>query len=95
MVGRVEGKTALITGGGSGLGRASAIHLAQEGANVLVSDLKGDTAQETAAVINAERQGAATSCEHDATSENNWDMALDLCYEHFGALDVLLNNAGI
>ena len=84
MAGRVEGKTALITGGGSGLGRASAIHLAQEGANIFVSDLKGDTAQETADYINAERQGAAISCEHEATSEDDWKAALNHCQEHFG-----------
>jgi NAD(P)-dependent dehydrogenase (short-subunit alcohol dehydrogenase family) len=95
MSGRVEGKTALITGGGSGLGRASATHLAREGANVIVSDLNGDTAQETADTINAERQGAAVSCQHDATSEDDWNSALNLCQEHFGALHVLLNNAGI
>jgi NAD(P)-dependent dehydrogenase (short-subunit alcohol dehydrogenase family) len=95
MSGRVEGKTALITGGGSGLGRASATHLAREGANVIVSDLNGDTAQETADTINAERQGAAVSCQHDATSEDDWISALNFCQEHFGALHVLLNNAGI
>ena len=95
MSGRVEGKTALITGGGSGLGRASATHLAREGANVIVSDLNGDTAQETADTINAERQGAAICCQHDATSEDDWNSALNLCQEHFGALHVLLNNAGI
>ena len=95
MAGRVEGKTALITGGGSGLGRASATHLAREGANVVVSDLDGDTAQETANAINNERQGAAVSCRHDATSEDDWNLALKLCHEHFGALHILLNNAGI
>jgi len=95
MSGRVDGKTALITGGGSGLGRASATHLAREGANVIVSDLNGDTAQETADTINAERQGAAVSCQHDATLEDDWNSALNLCQEHFGALHVLLNNAGI
>ena len=95
MSGRVAGKTALITGGGAGLGRASATHLAREGANVIVSDLNGDTAQETTDTINAERQGAAVSCQHDATSEDDWISALNLCRELFGALHVLLNNAGI
>lgn len=95
MAGRVEGKTALITGAGSGLGRGAAIHLAREGANVLASDLNQDTAAETAAMINAERQGAAISIRHDATSEEDWQAALQMVSEHFGALHILLNNAGI
>lgn len=94
-VGRVEGKIALITGGGSGLGRASAIHLAQEGARVVVSDLNEETAAETAASINQIRQGAAISARHDATVEEDWKSVLELTQSKFGGLDVLLNNAGI
>jgi NAD(P)-dependent dehydrogenase (short-subunit alcohol dehydrogenase family) len=95
MSGRVEGKIALITGAGSGLGRASAIHLAREGANVLATDLNEDTAAETAQMINDERQGAAISARHDATVEEDWQSALEQAKDHFGGLHVLLNNAGI
>ena len=70
MHGRVEGKTALITGGGSGLGREAAMHLAEEGANIVVSDLNEDTAQATADEINAQRQGAAVAARHDVSSED-------------------------
>ena len=95
MSGRVDGKIALITGAGSGLGRASALHLAREGANVLATDLNQDTAAETARMINGERQGAAISAAHDATKEGHWKSALELVKDHFGGLNVLLNNAGI
>ena len=72
MHGRVEGKTALITGGGSGLGREAAMHLAEEGANIVVSDLNEDTAQATADEINANRHGAAVAARHDVSSEEDW-----------------------
>jgi NAD(P)-dependent dehydrogenase (short-subunit alcohol dehydrogenase family) len=77
------------------LGRASAIHLAQEGASVIASDLNEATAAETADIINAERQGAAISAKHDATSEADWKAVLDMTQSHFGGLTVLVNNAGI
>ena len=56
---KLEGKVALITGAGSGLGRESAIHLAKEGAKVIASDLNEKTAQETAATINENHGKAA------------------------------------
>ncbi|HJO85780.1 MAG TPA: SDR family NAD(P)-dependent oxidoreductase, partial [Rhodospirillales bacterium] len=95
MAGRVEGKVALITGAGSGLGRASAIHLAEEGASIIASDLNEITAVETAATINAKWQGAAISAKHDATNEDDWKAVLELAQVQFGGLHVLLNNAGI
>jgi len=95
VAGRVEGKTALITGAGSGLGRGAALHLAREGANIVATDLDESTAAETAEMINAERQGAAISARHDATSEDDWMAALELCKSKFGSLQVLVNNAGI
>lgn len=67
-LGRVDGKIALVTGAGSGLGRASAIHLAQEGAKVIASDLNAETPAETAELINSKSQGAAISAPHDATN---------------------------
>ncbi len=95
MAGRVEGKTALVTGAGSGLGRGAALHLAREGANIVATDLDEATAAETAEMIDAERQGAAISAHHDATSEDDWKSALELCRNQFGSLQILVNNAGI
>ncbi|MGY9003547.1 MAG: SDR family oxidoreductase [Rhodospirillales bacterium] len=94
-LGRVAGKIALVTGAGSGLGRASAIHLAREGATVIASDLDSETAAETAMQINSERQGAAISAKHDATNEEDWKTVLETTQSKFRGLDVLLNNAGI
>ena len=94
-MGRVEGKVALITGAGSGLGRASAIHLAEEGANVIATDLNEVTATETANLINEIDPGAAISAKHDATSQKDWRKVLKLAQLTFGGLNILVNNAGI
>lgn len=93
--GRVKGKTALVTGAGSGLGRASAIHLAREGANVIASDIDLAAADETAAMINEERERAAIGAKHDVTSEEDWRAVIFQAKFNFGGLNVLLNNAGI
>ena len=95
MHGRVEGKTALITGGGSGLGREAAMHLAEEGANIVVSDLNEDTAQATADEINANRHAAALAARHDVSCEEDWADVLRTTNSQFGSLHILLNNAGI
>jgi len=95
MSGRVDGKVALISGAGSGLGRATAIHLAQEGARIVATDLDGETAGETAACINREFQGAAVSAIHDVIKQDQWVTAVELAAVQFGGLDILVNNAGI
>ena len=94
-MGRVDGKIALVTGAGSGLGRAISVLLAREGARVAATDINEDTARETADLINAEREGAATALHHDVTDEARWQDALKRTVEHFGGLHVLVNNAGI
>ena len=78
MSGRVEGKIALISGAGSGLGKATAIHLAREGARIVATDIDGDTAEATAASINGEFQGAALAAVHDVTKPDQWTQAVDL-----------------
>lgn len=94
-MGRVDGKIALVTGAGSGLGRAIATLLAREGARVAVSDIDEATARETAAAINAERPDAALALAHDVTDEDQWQDVLARVVAHFGGLHVLVNNAGI
>jgi NAD(P)-dependent dehydrogenase (short-subunit alcohol dehydrogenase family) len=94
-MGRVEGKVALITGAGSGLGRDSAIHLAEEGANIVATDLNVVTANETVSLINGMRTGAAVAAKQDATSQDDWIKALELVQRTFGGLNILVNNAGI
>lgn len=94
-MGRVEGKVALVTGAGQGLGRAISVMLAREGARVAVTDVNEETARETADIVNAERKGAAAAWQHDVTDEARWQEVLDAAVGEFGALHVLVNNAGI
>ena len=94
-MGRLDGKIALVTGGGSGLGKSAAIHMAEEGASIIVSDINLETATETAETINKARQGAAIPLKHNVTNEDDWNNVLALCQNHFSELNILLNNAGI
>jgi len=91
---RVDGKVALVTGGGSGIGRASSILLSEAGAEVVVADIDIDAARETAAEITAAGR-SAIAVEHDVTSEENWATAIAATLEKFGPLTVLVNNAGV
>ncbi len=91
---RLEGKVAIVTGGGSGLGRAGALALAREGARVLVADLNGETAAETAARI-AQAGGSAKAFAADAGSAADAERTVRAAVGEFGALHVLYNNAGI
>ena len=90
-MGRVSGKIALITGAGSGLGRATAIMLAKEGAKVVVTDINHETAKETANLIGQN----ALALEQDVTSEERWKEVLAETKSYFGGLNILVNNAGI
>lgn len=92
----LEGKIALVTGAGSGLGKASALALASRGATVAVSELpeKIDKADETVAEIVA-NGGTALPVELDVTQIESIDACMKTVTEGFGRLDVLVNNAGI
>ncbi len=94
MAGRVEGKVALITGGGSGIGRASALTLAREGAVVVVTDLDGDSAEETAGLVR-DAGGTARAMAQDTTDEARWAEVMTSIREGERRLDIVLNNAGV
>ncbi len=94
-MGRVEGKIALVTGGGSGLGRAISEMLAREGARVAVTDIDAAAARETAEAIEAARPGATIALTHDVTDAAAWSAALAATVAEFGGLHILVNNAGI
>ena len=88
-MGRLSGKTAIITGAGSGIGRASAILFAQEGASLVIAD-KADTVNETARLV-AEAGGKAVALTGDAGVESLVARAVS----EYGGLDVAWANAGI
>ncbi|MEO7635872.1 MAG: SDR family NAD(P)-dependent oxidoreductase, partial [Sphingomicrobium sp.] len=90
-MGRVEGKVALVTGGGSGLGAAGCRRLAEEGAKVLVCDINLDAAEAVAQSIGE----AAFAVKHDVSSEADWTAAIGEAERRFGGLHILVNNAGI
>jgi NAD(P)-dependent dehydrogenase (short-subunit alcohol dehydrogenase family) len=91
MSGRLEGKIALVTGGGSGIGRETAVRYAAEGAQVAVADLRGDTAEATAESIGGDALGLGV----DVTDGASVEAGMARVLERFGALDVVVNNAGV
>jgi 3-oxoacyl-[acyl-carrier protein] reductase len=93
MAGRLEGRIAIVTGAGSGIGRASAMKLASEGALVVVNDIVASTADRTADEIRA-GGGRAESHAGDVTVRADVDALVDGAVERHGRLDVLHNNAG-
>lgn len=87
---RLQGKTALITGAGSGLGLATARYFAREGARVVLTDIDAPSVEVEAARLSAAGH-MATALAHDVTQEADWDRVIVTA----GALDVLVNNAGV
>jgi NAD(P)-dependent dehydrogenase (short-subunit alcohol dehydrogenase family) len=94
-MGRVEGKKAFVTGGAQGLGRASAMMLAKEGALVTLADINEKGAKAVADEINAKYPGKAFSVGLDVTREDQWKAALAHADKAMGGINVLFNNAGI
>lgn len=85
---------ALVTGAGSGIGRATALLLSQEGASVIVLDANGEAARATAEQIIGER-GRAEAVTADVADEGAWQAVTDGIMSQHGRLDVLVNNAGV
>ena len=90
----LDGKTAFVTGAGSGIGRASALAMAQAGARVAVVDINMDQARQTAGLI-SDNGGHAVAIAGDVCDELAMADAVKQCVEQFGSLDCALNNAGI
>jgi 3-oxoacyl-[acyl-carrier protein] reductase len=89
----LQGKTAMVTGAGRGIGRATALRLAAEGAVILISDLDEKSLAETAELIAAAR-GKAQTLAGDVTSENFAEELVTAALERLGGVDILVNNAG-
>ena len=93
-MGHLDGRAALVTGAGSGIGRATAIRLAREGASILVSDLDEHGARETADLV-GQHGAKAIALRGNVASERHMADAAQACVDPFGRLDVLVANAGI
>jgi NAD(P)-dependent dehydrogenase (short-subunit alcohol dehydrogenase family) len=94
MAGMLEGKSALVTGGGGGIGRAAAIAFAREGANVAVADLVLGAAEETVVMVNR-AGGQAMSLTGDITDASLVQDMIRRVMATYGRLDCAFNNAGI
>ncbi|RZO19973.1 MAG: glucose 1-dehydrogenase [SAR92 clade bacterium] len=91
-MGRLDGKTAVITGAGRGIGAVMAKRMAQEGANVVVTDVL-DTETTVEAIIAA--GGSAIGMSVDVTSDDNLAAVVETTEKTFGSLDILVNNASV
>jgi NAD(P)-dependent dehydrogenase (short-subunit alcohol dehydrogenase family) len=87
---RLEGKVAIITGGGSGIGRAAAELFAQEGAKVVVAEYKTDTGQET-----VQAGGEGLFIEVDVSDSAQVQRMVQTTLDAYGTIDILFNNAGV
>ena len=90
---RLDGKTAFITGGGSGIGRAASVLFARENAKVIVTDINLAAAEETAQQAIA-AGGDAIALHMDVTEPDSWQSGLAKATEKYGLINVLYNNAG-
>lgn len=95
MSGRLAGKVAIITGAARGMGEASAVLFANEGARVVLVDKRNDLGVAVADRINDEHAGAAVYVDADVTDPTGWQSIIDTTVARFGPPQVLLNNAGI
>lgn len=93
-MGKLNGKVAIVTGSGRGIGRAIAMRLAADGATVVVSDIMFDNAQKVAAEIEA-AGGKSMSIKTDVTNEADVNELVAKTVEKFGKLDIMVANAGI
>tara|TARA_A100001037_G_scaffold295844_1_gene315498 strand:+ start:5762 stop:6532 length:771 start_codon:yes stop_codon:yes gene_type:complete len=90
-MGRLADKVAIVTGGGSGIGKATAKKLTAEGASVVVTDLNANAGHATVEEIG----NSAFFLSHDVTEESEWERIMKEAVDRFGRVDVLVNNAGI
>jgi 3(or 17)beta-hydroxysteroid dehydrogenase len=91
---QVKSKIAIVTGGGEGIGRATAIRLAADGAVVILADVNTDTASETVRFITS-HGGTADFLRCDVARDRDWRRLMAYASRRHGGLDILVNNAGV
>jgi NAD(P)-dependent dehydrogenase (short-subunit alcohol dehydrogenase family) len=91
---RLNNKVAILTGAGRGIGRATALLFAEEGASVVLNDLKAELVQETADLI-ADKGGEATALQGDVANAADAEALVKVAVERYGRIDILENNAAI
>jgi 3-oxoacyl-[acyl-carrier protein] reductase len=92
---KLEGKNAVVTGGGRGVGRAISLALAQEGANIVVNYTSNSkAADEVVAMVKGLGRGAV-AVQGDVGTEADAQKLVDACVQNFGSIHILVNNAGI
>ncbi len=92
--GSLAGSVAIVTGGARGIGKAIAVRCAAEGASVVIADIEGGVAAETAAQIEA-LGGAALAVRTDVSAADSVTAMVEAALDRFGRIDVLVNNAAI
>ena len=92
-MGNLDGKVAIVSGSGRGIGREIALKLAHEGASVVVNDLDAEPAKETVAAIEA-AGGSAVACVGSVTDAEFGERFVQTAVDSFGGLDIIVNNAG-
>lgn len=91
---KLQGKTAVVTGAGAGMGKAIAILFAEEGANVIAADINEGSVNEVAKEI-TDKGGKVKAVVANMASQEDIDRMMNAAVEEFGSVDVLVNNAGI
>lgn len=88
MPGRLEGKVAIVTGGGNGFGKGISEKFVQEGAKVIIADFNEELGSKAASELKCEFQKT------NVTSRSDWESLAKFAEEKFGKIDVVINNAG-
>jgi meso-butanediol dehydrogenase / (S,S)-butanediol dehydrogenase / diacetyl reductase len=94
-MGKLDGRTAVISGAGRGIGRGIATRLAQEGANVVIADIDADGASAAAEEIAAATGSAALGVACDVSDRASQQQAIAAAVDRYGRLDIMFNNAGV
>lgn len=93
MTGKLDGRSALVSGSGRGIGREIALKLASEGARIVINDLDADPANETAELVR-KLGGEAVVCAGSVTEDGFAERFIKTAVDSFGGIDIIVNNAG-